>query len=291
MTDVTAMHSRSAEAMKIACFSLVAVVALGAQSAASGSLRGAVAFDGCSGALISLAATPDVKPDPGARGVVMTNGHCHGLQAPGSFEVDTPQSFSVGIYDSDDRRVSHAVSRLIYATMTGTDVALYELDATYGQLAEEGIVPYTLAPRMENAGAPIRMVSGRFETVELCAIDSIVHRLDEAEWHFPSSYSYAGCNSRHGTSGAPLISQATGEIIGINNTHQDSGERCTVDNPCEVDEDGTIRVVKGMSYGQRTDVLLGCVNAQGAFDLDAPTCALPGGALAAREAARGRGER
>ncbi|PSM31399.1 hypothetical protein BVG81_005580 [Haliangium sp. UPWRP_2] len=64
------------------------------------------------------------------------------------------------------------------------------------------------------------------------------------------------------------------EVIGINNTGNESGERCTVNNPCEIDSMGNVSFEKGASYGQQLYQVYSCVKDSGAFDLSLPGCKL-----------------
>ena len=79
-----------------------------------------------------------------------------------------------------------------------------------------------------------------------------------------------------GTSGSPIIHAETYEVIGINNTGNENGGKCTLNNPCEVDEQGNITVTKGASYGQQLFQIYTCLNDQGQFDLTVEGCKLPG---------------
>ena len=76
-------------------------------------------------------------------------------------------------------------------------------------------------------------------------------------------------------SGSPLISARTNLIIGVNYTGNDAGERCTYNNPCEVDENGNVTVEEGAGYGDQIYKILTCVNTTGNFDLTVLGCLLP----------------
>jgi hypothetical protein len=59
--------------------------------------------------------------------------------APGAALVDQPADRTVSIADAQGYpRASARADRLVYATMTGTDIALYRLNRTYAQLAAKG---------------------------------------------------------------------------------------------------------------------------------------------------------
>jgi hypothetical protein len=78
-----------------------------------------------------------------------------------------------------------------------------------------------------------------------------------------------------GTSGSPLIARGTKTVIGINNTSNESGETCTLNNPCEVDEAGNVEVRKGVRYGQQTFNVYPCLTPDFRFDLSRRGCSLP----------------
>jgi hypothetical protein len=83
------------------------------------------------------------------------------------------------------------------------------------------------------------------------------------------------CQTIGGTSGSPIVETATGKVIGINNTGNEDGARCTLNNPCEVAPDGTVTVRQGTNYGEETYLFYGCLVAGSEIDLAKPGCALP----------------
>lgn len=78
-----------------------------------------------------------------------------------------------------------------------------------------------------------------------------------------------------GTSGSPVEDANTSQIVGINNTGNEQGQRCTLDNPCEVDQNGTVTVRQGTNYGQETWFIAACIGPGSRFDLTRPGCGLP----------------
>ncbi len=129
------------------------------------------------------------------------------------------------------------------------------------------------------AGSQMRVISGYWKKIYACQIDGFVNVLREDQWTFTDSirYSKPGCETIGGTSGSPIVDPTSREVIGINNTGNENGEECTMNNPCEVDTDGTITADEGTSYGQQMYTIYGCINAQSQFDLTVATCKLPGG--------------
>jgi hypothetical protein len=96
-------------------------------------------------------------------------------------------------------------------------------------------------------------------------------------------YTEPGCLVIGGTSGSPIIETGTRTVIGVNNTGNEDGLSCRMNNPCEVDKQGNISYQKGWSYGQQTYWVYSCRNSTtGELDLNLPGCKLaqPAGAIA-----------
>jgi hypothetical protein len=162
--------------------------------------------------------------------------------------------------------------------MTDTDVGLLELNQTYAQIeAATGVKPLTLTDVAPAPGTAIDIPSGYWKRTYSCSIEATVNTLKEGGYVFTNSlrYSPTGCEVIGGTSGSPIVSSATGEVIAINNTGNEDGARCTMNNPCEVDAAGTVTVIKGRGYGQQIATLSTCLTASGVFDLAVPGCVLP----------------
>ena len=104
----------------------------------------------------------------------------------------------------------------------------------------------------------------------------LAYTLREGSWTFKDSirFTQPGCETIGGTSGSPIISASSYEVIGVNNTTNESGARCTVDNPCEIDSMGNVTFEKGASYGQQLYQLYTCVNSSNGIDLNIPGCKL-----------------
>ncbi|WP_372506169.1 S1 family peptidase [Actinomadura madurae] len=147
--------------------------------------------------------------------------------------------------------------------MTDTDVTVYRLDTTYAAIRRRyGIPALRLSTARPADGTPIRVVSGYWRTIYGCAIDATVYRLREAGWTWKDSIRYTPrCRTIHGTSGSPVIDVRTGDVVGVNNTGNDDGGRCTFNNPCEVDRTGAVTVRHGSHYGQQTYLLARCLGA------------------------------
>ncbi|NIH78120.1 S1 family peptidase [Amycolatopsis viridis] len=244
-------------------------------SAAAGGYNGIVKLSNCSGSLVRLPQSSDLD-----RALVLTNGHCleSGMPDPGEVVVNQPVRREMALLGADGHQLGllHA-SKVVYATMTDTDIALYALDASYREIARElGGHPLTLAAAPANVGTPVSIVSGFFTRTWHCSIDRIVYSVHEGGWTWKDSIRYApGCNTIHGTSGAPVVDEGSGEIVGIHNTGNDRGEACTFDNPCEVDENGEVFAQQGLTYGQQTYRIPACFTRNNQLSLVRDGCRLP----------------
>lgn len=74
---------------------------------------------------------------------------------------------------------------------------------------------------------------------------------------------------------SPLVASDGETVVGIHKTHNDTGEKCTDDNPCEVGPDGTVTAVRGRSYGQQVSTLTACLAEGSKLDLSRDGCTLP----------------
>jgi V8-like Glu-specific endopeptidase len=246
-----------------------------APAAAAVNFAGTVALSNCSGSVIRM---PDSAADDPA--LVLTNGHCleSGFPAPGEVVVDRASTRSFGLLNSAGTRVATLrANKIAYATMTDTDAAVYQLTRTYAQIKSSyGIDALTLDDTHPVAGTAISVVSGYWKRVYSCSIDGFAHQLREGDWTWKDSVRYTStCNTIGGTSGSPVVDQSTGRVVAVNNTGNESGERCTLNNPCEVDAAGNVTVRRGINYAQQTYRFAACFGLDNKLDLYASGCALP----------------
>jgi V8-like Glu-specific endopeptidase len=237
-------------------------------------LANTIALSNCSASLVRFPTS--VSTDSA---MMLTNGHCYegGLIAAGRVIQNAASSRSGTLLNSSGGSVARIrANRVLYATMTGTDVALYRLNTTFAALAQSyGAAPLTISAAHPSAGASIAIPSGYWKEIWNCSIDGFVNTLREDTWTWKDSVRYdAGCDTVGGTSGSPIVSTATGELIGINNTGNEDGGRCTLNNPCEVSASGTVTVLRGRSYGQQTYWFTTCLTASRTIDLNISGCLL-----------------
>ncbi|MFI6872038.1 trypsin-like serine peptidase [Streptomyces sp. NPDC050400] len=236
---------------------------------------GTVALSNCSGSVVRV---PDSQPTDPA--LVMSNGHCleSGFPGPGEVVVDQPSSRTFSLLNSAGSKVATLrASKVAYGTMTDTDVSLYELTSTYQQIESSyGIKALELSAARPAQGTAISVVSGYWKRIYNCSVDGFAYRLKEGEWTWKDSVRYTStCDTIGGTSGSPVLDQSTGKVVAVNNTGNESGERCTDNNPCEVDESGNVTVREGINYAQQTYGIVPCVGIGNKIDLSAAGCELP----------------
>ncbi len=72
-----------------------------------------------------------------------------------------------------------------------------------------------------------------------------------------------------------MIDTSTGQVVAVNNTGNEDGETCTVDNPCEVDASGKVTVRQGINYAEETYNIPACFTSANVLSLNASGCTLP----------------
>lgn len=235
--------------------------------------EGIVKLSNCSGSLIRFNGQPDTS-----NAYVLTNGHCLGrpFLKPGQARINVPSDRKMKIADSKMNFIDVTAKRLVYGTMTGTDVAIYELYESYEDISQFGIEPFELDTQRPFVGMDIEVISGYWERGYSCHIDAFVFELRESDWTFKDSirYSKTGCKVIGGTSGSPVIQKNTRTVVGVNNTGNDDGRQCSMNNPCEVDENGRIRVFHKRGYGQQTYQFYSCLTPDFQIDVNLPACEL-----------------
>jgi len=245
-----------------------------AQAATSVTLANTISLSNCSASLVRFPTS--VSSD---RAMMLTNGHCYegGFINAGVVLQNRTSSRSGTLLNSSGRALTTVrADRVIYATMTGTDVTLYRLTSTFATLSNNyGATALTISSTHPAAGSSVSIPSSYWKEIWNCQVSSFVPTLREDQWTWHDSLRYdPDCDTIHGTSGSPIVSASTGQIVGINNTGNDDGEMCTLDNPCEVDSDGTTHAYQGQSYGEETYWFTTCVNASRTIDLTVPGCLL-----------------
>ncbi len=235
--------------------------------------EGIVKLSNCSGAIVIFKGQP-----LSSKAFVLTNGHCIEGRFLRFGEVVENKRSRRRMKVADKRKRFHRIraEKIVYATMTGTDAALYQLSETYDDLDSIGISPFELSDFRPYLETEIEIISGYWERGYSCYIDAFIYKLLEAKWIFKDSirYSDQGCEIIGGTSGSPIIRKGSRTVIGVNNTKNESGRRCTRNNPCEVDQNENIVVKRERGYGQQTYLFYSCLNDDYEIDLKLNGCLL-----------------
>ncbi|GAB7186428.1 putative Ig domain-containing protein [Kitasatospora sp. Ki12] len=251
----------------------LAFAAAPAHAVQAADLTATIALSNCSASLVRYPTSV-----AGDRALMLTNGHClPTMPSAGQVIQNVSASRSGTLLDGAGNSLGTVqADKVLYGTMTGTDVALYQLTDTYGSISSKyGVTALTVDDAHPVDGAAMYIPSSYWKQVWNCSVNGFVPTLREDEWTWHDSLRYSsGCNTTHGTSGSPIVSSASGRIIGINNTGNDDGAMCTLNNPCEVAADGTTKAVKGQSYGEETYWFTTCLNSSRAIDLNVAGCLL-----------------
>ncbi|KOV63678.1 trypsin-like peptidase domain-containing protein [Streptomyces sp. MMG1121] len=236
---------------------------------------GTVSLSNCSGSVIRFPGSADTDP-----ALVLTNGHCLETGFPAAGEVITGQSSSrtFGLLNSAGSKVATLrANQVVYSTMTDTDITIYRTTTTYAAIKSSyGISPLTVQDTHPAAGSAIKVVSGYWKKIYSCDVDGFVYRLKEGDWTWKDSVRYtSACDTIGGTSGSPVIDTSTGKVVAVNNTGNEDGERCTENNPCEVDQNGNVTVRQGINYAEETYIIPACFTTGNKLNLSASGCTLP----------------
>jgi hypothetical protein len=231
---------------------------------------------------------------PAGPAYVLSNGHCVGLLAPNEVIVNRAQTGYRMVFnffeDTKDRQDRVYSRRIAYATMKAIDFSVIELDATLGELTARGYRALSLAREAPGEGEKVLMagVPGEnmpagdmFLRLGQCTLGPRVDVL-ELDWFWRGFYRNDCPDAKPGDSGAPLISESTGQVVAIlNTTTTDSTGRggdfnCYLNIPCEVGAQGE-RVLDDTSYAMPVMGLTACFDSGGSFSLAAPDCPLDPG--------------
>jgi V8-like Glu-specific endopeptidase len=238
--------------------------------------EGIVALSNCSGSLIRLENSKDTD-----NALILTNGHCleFGFPTPGQVVFGRPSTRTFRLYDAQNNMVGRLnATQVVYSTMTKTDMTIYKVRETYAQIKTDfNVNALLLSSAHPSVSDPIEVVSGYWSRGFRCAIETFASQLKEADWTLEDSIRYTrpGCETYGGTSGSPVIHATNRTVIGVNNTGNENGRECTMNNPCEIDKDGKVTFQKGYAYGQETYWVYTCLNQYNELDLSIAGCMLP----------------
>lgn len=196
--------------------------------------------------------------------LLLTNGHCvnHQLLAADTM-INRPYTDIANIYRGNTPLIvgSLTIDNIIYATMTNTDIAILRTTLTYQEFKEKlHLEPLKIADTQLSKGQSVSVASGYLERYYQCQVEDIVNSVKEDKWQWhPVTRLVKSdtCLITHGASGSPVIGTA-GKIVALINTGSQSGQPCSLHNPCEVDINGKMMVKKEAIYAVDTRMLNSC---------------------------------
>jgi len=244
-----------------------------AQAVQAGDLTATIALSNCSASLVRYPTSVDTD-----RAMMLTNGHClPTMPSAGQVIINSSASRSGTLLSPSGASLGTVqADKVLYGTMTGTDVALYQLTDTFASITSKyATTALTISDTHPVDGSSMFIPSSYWKQTWNCSINGFVDTLREDEWTWHDSLRYSsGCNTTHGTSGSPIVDATTKKVVGINNTGNDDGAMCTLNNPCEVAADGTTTATKGQSYGEETYWFTTCLGTGRVIDLNVSGCLL-----------------
>ncbi|WP_194918484.1 S1 family peptidase [Catenulispora rubra] len=279
------MLKRTAAMLAAAAVTITAALTLTAGTASAAArpgvsvtLASTIALDDCSASLVRYPTSQDTD-----QALMLTAGHCYegGMPSAGQVLQNVDSSRSGTLLDAGGNELGTVqADKLLYATMTNTDVAVYELTDTFASLRSQyGATPLTLSASHPTSGHTIAIPSAYWDRTWSCTLNGFAGTVEEDQWTWHDSlrYGLSGCRVIGGSSGSPVVDTSTGQVVGVNNTINESGQLCTLDNPCEVAANGTKTEKRGQGYGQETYWITTCLNSSNAIDLTVSGCRLPSG--------------
>ncbi len=237
--------------------------------------EGIVALSNCSGSIVRFEHSRETD-----KAMVLTNGHCleTGFPTPGTSVFQKPSSRKFKVLDPNASVLGTIqATKVLYSTMTKTDIALYEVQETFAEVLEKFKVhALVMSSQHPTENDPIEVISGYWQRGYSCKIEAFVPQLKEDVFTFVDSirYSRPGCDVIGGTSGSPIVLKGSRIVLGVNNTINQNGQSCTMNNPCEVDESGNISARQGVGYAQQSYWFYTCLDAEKNLDLAIPGCLL-----------------
>lgn len=229
---------------------MIILLFLQLSAALASDYQGQASLSNCTGFVLK---TESSLPEDKA--ILATNGHC--LQSlfgmilkPGQVKRNEKATRSVTLFTNTGKKFETKTAILKFATMTGTDLALYELPHSYSELASKNIFPLTLASQAPSLGQEVTTISIRKKSKFSCRIDKVTDTR-EGGYSFDQAFRLSPeCRQANGSSGSPVVDSRTGEVIAIANTFNKNGKRCGDNNPCETQGE-EITVVHRARYAQR----------------------------------------
>jgi V8-like Glu-specific endopeptidase len=275
LAALMSLSAASAFAVKQAPYANPLVLRNNTKSISAIDFEGIVKLSGCSGSLVTFKGAPKTN-----KAIVMTNGHCLPISAPGQVVINLAMKpgASVGLFDGNKKLNKLPLSRVIYATMTDTDVTFYESTLTYAQIeAQYNTEAFTLNDELVRLGTNIEVVSGYWEISTICEAEAIAPILREDVFVWKNAIRYSSkCMTKGGYSGSPVVELNTRTVVGLHNTGNNGQLDCSENNPCEQDEAGVL-IFRELNrrYAQQVFQFYGCLNEKYEIDVKVKGCSVP----------------
>lgn len=244
----------------------------------------------CSGVFVETMAAGQ---DPGrAPAYVLTNGHCSDFPGANEVLLDRPAPPTHRVVfnyfaDTHGQQTTVAVSRIVYATMKGRDLAILELAASYEEMVRRGFRPWRAAAAPPGPEEPVVIVGAPLMNdpnasllrLAACGHESRAPVVLEFIWHWFDAGRNRCTDIRPGSSGSPVLSRISGRLLGLVNTTTIGAvpySECFLDHPCEPSPAGIV-ARPNTSYMTPADRLDRCFDGGGRFDVGLPGCPLDRG--------------
>ncbi|WP_338805306.1 trypsin-like peptidase domain-containing protein [Xenorhabdus griffiniae] len=234
----------------------------------------------CTATLISGENTPN-KDTPA---LILTAGHCVDSnvgtndvivdQLAPEFWRYTPDYF----IDKKETLSPIKVNRILYSTMKYEDIAVLQLDATYGDLAKKGYHPLKLKKNLNMKHQPIVLTHIPVDNVDYnyaylrkseCNITGKSPVLYEggSPWIWTPVFSVNCDGVAGGTSGSPVFEKDKTDVIGVLNTTVTPGMTgCGLGRPCTIENNKGIPT-EGASYFIPVDSIANALTKDSKLDL------------------------
>jgi hypothetical protein len=213
------------------------------------------------------------------KALLVTNGHCTGMgdykwdgrnfPSPGEFFIDRDlqaheKSMLTIFKEGSQDGKRFGIEKIVFATLTGSDLAVIEINATYRDLRSLGYRIFDIAKSLPANGTKLLLHSYFLDYHGVCTVDHLVPALVEGpyEWNNVIRMKLSdGCRVYPGVSGSPGIIEGSNTIYAIANTEFTGlGKDCGIMDPCEKDmATGTLKQgAVQQSYAIPTAPLNGC---------------------------------
>jgi len=232
----------------------------------------------CSGSFVAF---EGYQPDH--KGLYMTNGHCTKLNGlfgkymePNQIVVNVPNRKKIKLLINEEglfgqKKVTLTTSKLLFATMSVRDIAIYELDLTYGEILDQfKIDPFIIKGTQSlKKHDLIEIPSGFWGLRWFCRFRRVSeNNVQSGQYIWKETLILNRCDQEivGGTSGSPTILSGTNWVVGLHNAYDFSTHnRCSETDACEIDGEGKVLSRKGDSFSQNIDFLLDCLDENSIF--------------------------